>query len=231
MGSKNPFKGKGKEKGFKGKANKNASIKKEGEKLTCKHCSKEGHDEAHCWKLHPEMKLKKFNNKGKQKTTATTQHDLGSNSSSETKITAMGMKGKESISSTSISKLHNETPNEKKRIELFHIKVISQNRKMDTLFYSGSQANLSENIVKILNMETIPHHKPYPLGWVCDNAQLQVTRKCKLKFIVTANFIDEVELNVVPLDICGIVLGSLYLYEKKIIFHRHEKKYICSRME
>ena len=46
-GSKNPFKGKGKEKGFKGNRKKNASIKKEGEKLTCKNCSKEGHDEAH----------------------------------------------------------------------------------------------------------------------------------------------------------------------------------------
>ena len=64
-GSKNLFKGKGKENGFKGKGKKNASIKKEGEKLTCKHCSKEGHTEAHCWKLHPEMKPNKFNNKGK----------------------------------------------------------------------------------------------------------------------------------------------------------------------
>ena len=57
---------------FKWKGKKNAYVKKEGEKLTCKHCSKEGHDEAHCWKLHPEMKPKNFNNKGKQKTTATT---------------------------------------------------------------------------------------------------------------------------------------------------------------
>ena len=40
-GSKNTFKGKGKDKGFKGKGKKNACIKKEGEKLTCKHCSKE----------------------------------------------------------------------------------------------------------------------------------------------------------------------------------------------
>ncbi len=62
-GSRNPFKGKVKEKGFKGK--KNASIKKEGEKTICKHCSRYGHDEAHCWKLHPEMKPKEFNNKGK----------------------------------------------------------------------------------------------------------------------------------------------------------------------
>lgn len=72
-GSKNPFKGKEKEKGFKGKGKKNASIKKEGENITCKHCSKEGDDEAHCWKLHPKMKPKKFNNKGAQKTTTTTQ--------------------------------------------------------------------------------------------------------------------------------------------------------------
>ena len=112
QGSKNPFKGKDKENGFKGK--KNASINKEGEKLTCKHCSKEGHDEAHYWKL--QMKPKKFNNKGKQKIVATTQEELGSDSGDETKITAMCMKGKESIASTITSNLHNETPNKKKRI-------------------------------------------------------------------------------------------------------------------
>lgn len=50
-------------------------------------------------------------------------------------------------------------------------------------------------------------------------------RKCKLKFAITAKFIDEVELDVVPLDICGIILGSPYLYERKCIFHRHENKY------
>jgi hypothetical protein len=74
-------------------------------------------------------------------------------------------------------------------------------------------------------LETIPHPKPYPLGWICDNAKLQVTRRYKLRFAITANFIDEVELDVIPLDICGIVLGSPYLYDRKAIFHRHENKY------
>ena len=77
-GRKKPFKGKAKEKTSKGKNKKNASIKKEGEKVTCKHCSKEGHDETHCWKLHPELRPKKPNNKGKQNNASTTQHDLGS---------------------------------------------------------------------------------------------------------------------------------------------------------
>jgi hypothetical protein len=65
---------KGKKK-FKGNGRKNAAVKKEGEKFTCKHCSKDGHDEDHCWKLHPERRPKKFgnNNKGKSKTVATVQ--------------------------------------------------------------------------------------------------------------------------------------------------------------
>ena len=53
-GNNNPFvKGdKGKMK-FKGNGRNNASVKKEGEKISCKHYSKYGHDEYHCWKLHP----------------------------------------------------------------------------------------------------------------------------------------------------------------------------------
>ena len=60
--------------------------------MTCKHFSKEGHDETHFWKLHPKLRPKKPNNKGKQKTATTTQHDLGSDSSDEFKIISIGLK-------------------------------------------------------------------------------------------------------------------------------------------
>jgi hypothetical protein len=228
-GSRKPFLlgDKGKKK-FKGNGRKNASVKKEGEKITCKHCSKDGHDEDHWWKLPPEKRPKKFSNKGKPKTTATIQHDLGSDSGDETKTTSMGFQGKDSIASTSSSssKSLNETQQEKERIYLFHIRVISKNTKIDTLFDTGSQANLiSEDTVKKLNLETTPHPKPYPLGWICDNPKLHVTRRCKLRFAITANFIDEVELDIIPLDIYGIVLGIPYLYDRRAIFHRHENKY------
>jgi hypothetical protein len=228
-GNKKPFvKGdKGKRK-FKGNGRKNASVKKEGEKLSCKHCSKDGHDEDHCWKLHSEMRPKNFSYKGKPKTTATTQHDLGSDLGDETNITAMGFQGKDSIASTSSSSSSslNETQHVKERIELFHIRVISKHTKINTPFDTRSQENLiSEDIVKKLKLETTPHPKPYPLGWICDNAKLHVTRRCKLKFAITSNFIDEVELDVIPLVICGIELGIPYLYDRRAIFHHHENKY------
>ena len=62
------------------------------------------------------------------------------------------MKGKETETkpSTSTSNCHVQAPNEEERIELFHIvRVVSKHTKIDTLFDSGSQANLiSEDLVK-----------------------------------------------------------------------------------
>ena len=98
--------------------------------------------------------------------------------------------------------------------------------KINTLSDSGSQVNLiSEAIVKILGLNTKPRPKTYHLGWVQKDTQLQVSKHCKLKFAISSKFIDEVLLDVVPLDICQIVLGSPYLYDRKDIFYHEENKY------
>jgi hypothetical protein len=59
------------------KDKKTTTVMREGGKPYCTHCKKGGHDEEHCWKLHPEKKLKQFCGKGKTKTIATVQQDLG----------------------------------------------------------------------------------------------------------------------------------------------------------
>jgi hypothetical protein len=38
---------------FKRKDKKTATVTREGGKPSCTHCKKGGHDEEHCWKLHP----------------------------------------------------------------------------------------------------------------------------------------------------------------------------------
>ena len=53
-----------------------------------------------------------------------------------------------------------------------------------------------------------------------------MTRQCKLKFSFGSALVDEVELDIIPLDICGIVLGSPYLYDIKAIFYRVVNKYL-----
>lgn len=65
---KTPFKpqhGKFQKKG-KGKDKKSVAAKKGDEATSsCTLCKKYGHDEDHCWKLHPELRPKRFNEEGK----------------------------------------------------------------------------------------------------------------------------------------------------------------------
>jgi hypothetical protein len=76
-----------------------------------------------------------------------------------------------------------------------------------------------------MGLGMMPNKNPYPLGLVCDNAMWQVKKQCKMRFAITTRLFDEVELDVVPLDICDIVLGSPYLFDKKIVLYREENKY------
>jgi hypothetical protein len=75
-----------------------------------------------------------------------------------------------------------------------------------------------------MGLETKPHLKPYPLGWVWDKEKFNVTKQSRIRFSIASKLIDEVDLDVVPLDICGIVLGSPYIYYRKLVFFRHENK-------
>jgi hypothetical protein len=71
--------------------------------------------------------------------------------------------------------------NQKKRSEFFHVRIIVKHTKVDTLSHSGSQVNLiSEAIVKKLGLNMTPHKNPYPLGWVCEDAKLQVNKQRKI---------------------------------------------------
>jgi hypothetical protein len=126
---------------------------KEG-KLSCKNCKKEGHDDDHCWKLHPEKRLKWFKERKGRKIVATKKRptNLGYDLGDETKITTIGLTGKIGDGYDS-------------RIKLFHIRVIMKHTKINTLIDIGSQSNLiSEEVVKQLGLNTNMHHKPYPNG-------------------------------------------------------------------
>eukprot|EP00253_Pinus_taeda_P030758 PITA_30758 len=185
-----PPNGKSKAK-WKGKEKKTVAAK-EGERPYCNHCKKEGHDDDHCWKQHPEKQPKKYGGKGKQKTMETVQQDLGSDSRDEALIIAAGTKGtltphvnSESHESTNL--VNESLPNDRKRIELFHIRGVINHTKVETMFDTGSQENLIvESLVNKLGLETKPHPKPYPLGWIDDKAKLNVTKQCKVKFVIAS---------------------------------------------
>jgi hypothetical protein len=65
------------------------------------------------------------------------QQDLGSDSGHEEKITTIGLQGKVSLHYSSSSEIPS-LENDKRRSELFHIRVVTKHTKVETLFDLGS---------------------------------------------------------------------------------------------
>jgi hypothetical protein len=53
----------------------------------------------------------------------------------------------------------------------------------------------------------------------------KVTKPCKNKFSISVDFIDEVELDVVPLHVCGVVFGRTYMYKRDVILMQRANQY------
>jgi hypothetical protein len=110
--------------------------------------------------------------------------------------------------------------------KLFHIKIQVKKAKIDALFNSSSQVNLiATNMVNNLQLKFDDHLSPYSLGWVNKDVEIKVTKQWKIKFVVSVDFIDEVELDVLPLDVCKVVFGSPYMYMRDVIFMWRANQY------
>ena len=100
--------------------------------------------------------------------------------------------------------------------KLFHINIHVKKIEIDALFDSVSHANIiATDLVENLGLEVHYHPSPYPLGWVNKEEEIKVTKFCKIEFVVSVDFINEVELDIVPLDVCGVVFGSPYMYMRE----------------
>jgi hypothetical protein len=66
---------------------------------------------------------------------------------------------------------------------------------------------------------------PYPLGWVNKDVEIKVMKQCKVKFEVSVYFINEVKLDVVPLDMCGVLFGIPYMHMRDETFMRRVNQY------
>ena len=65
-----------------------------------------------------------------------------------------------------------------------------------------------------LGLKTVKHPKPYPLGWIQKEEKLSVVDQCTVRFALHESYIDEVTCDVVPLDVCQIILGNPYLWDR-----------------
>jgi hypothetical protein len=99
----------------------------------------------------------------------------------------------------SLSSLHHQE--EKEMTKLFHIKIQVKKTTIYVLFDSGSQSSY-----------------PLSIGLGKQGFRYKGNEQCNIKFVVSVDFIDELELDTVPLYVCGIMFGSHHMYMRDTIF-------------
>lgn len=84
---------------------------------------------------------------------------------------------------------------------------------------------ITVELVGMLGLEVHNNPNPYPLGWVNKDAEIKVTKQWKIRFTISVDFIDEVDLDVVPYDVCGVMFGSPYMYKCDAVFMRRANQH------
>jgi len=61
-------------------------------------------------------------------------------------------------------------------------------------------------MVEKINLQLIPHPKPYKLQWINEDGELAIDKQVKVELSVE-NYKDKVLCGVVPMEACHILLG------------------------
>ena len=124
---------------------------------------------------------------------------------------------------------------ETQRENIFHTRCKVFENVCSLIVDSGSCCNCcSTRIVEKLNLQLIPHPKPYKLQWINANGELVVDKQVKVELSME-NYKDKVLCDIVPMEACHILLGRPWQFDKKtmhngltneITFTHKEKKFI-----
>jgi hypothetical protein len=94
---------------------------------------------------------------------------------------------------------------------------------------SGSIDNLvSTNMVENMELETIVHPIPYRVSWLQKGNQVNVTKKCLVEFKI-GGYKDEVLCDVIPMDVCHLLLGRLWQYDRNLVHDGRKNTYTLEK--
>jgi hypothetical protein len=122
-------------------------------------------------------------------------------------------------------KLEVEVKNLVQRKHLFRTTCNTKYRVCRVIIDSGSTDNLvSMNMVENLDLETTAHLKPYKVSWFQKGHQVMVTKKCFVEFKI-GGYRDEILCDVIPMDVCHIMLGRPWQFDRNVIHNGKNNTY------
>ncbi|XP_075086249.1 uncharacterized protein LOC142168965 [Nicotiana tabacum] len=98
---------------------------------------------------------------------------------------------------------------------LFHTRCTSYGKVCSLIIDCGSHINIvSEKMVSKLDLSTKLHLYPYSIEVGDDDDGLEVTRQCLVSFSIGKIYKDQIWCDVVKMDVCHLLLGRPWVYDK-----------------
>jgi hypothetical protein len=115
------------------------------------------------------------------------------------------------------------------RNRLFRTTCKTKDWKCKVIVDSGSTDNLiSIEMVEKLELETIDHPSPYRVSWLQKGHQVNVTKQCLVEFKI-GGYKDEILYDVIPMDVCRLLLGRPWKYDRNVIHNERMNTYTLEK--
>ena len=112
------------------------------------------------------------------------------------------------------------------RSNVFHTRYTSKDRVCLVIVDSWSFENcVSLEMVQKLDMKMDPHPKPDKLSWLQESSDIKVKHRCLVSFTIGKHYQDEVWCDVVTMDVCHLLLGRPWQYDRQIIYDGFKNTY------
>eukprot|EP00253_Pinus_taeda_P018878 PITA_18878 len=109
-----------------------------------------------------------------------------------------------------------EMTEQNQRKALFRTVCKSHGKCCKLIIDSESTANLvATKMVEKLGLRRLKHPTPYKVSWLQKGHQLLVDEKCEVEFHI-GKYKDKVVCDIMPMDVCHILLGRPWKYDRKI---------------
>jgi hypothetical protein len=112
------------------------------------------------------------------------------------------------------------------RTNIFHTRMKHNGRPLNFIIDNGNDMNvIFEVAIERLGMKTEKHPTPYRISWVNEVNSVLVKQRCLVKFSLGKKYVDEAWCDVIPMTVCYMLLGRLWLYDQRVLYDGYANTY------